>query len=296
MFDKRHWREIAGELLEQTRAQRITWVEEHVGPERTTGFTCTFEPDGTSLSLWGYPTGYSYELSVRRKNLDDSEYTDNLRVTNKAAADGVPAAELFRCVRDAVAAERERAAQMNSETTFRQLLDSVLGVPADDDYLSVRGFSSDDYNGHFEFETTQWNSIIDALLNRTVAGTLQWRSVGPVSPVQGQYAASLPGEITIGFFVDEDDAEEHDSRDFSLYLFDQLDVGGCRSLDDIQAIEALGSSELDEGNTEPRSFAALEALHNELRRELVAEQTAFQEIAREETFRSILGTITAGTV
>lgn len=234
--------------------------------KRTTGFTCTFESDGTSLSPWGYPTGYSYELSVRRKNLDDSEYTDHLRVTNRAAADGVPAAELFRCVRDAVSAERERAAQVNSETTFRQLLDSVLGVPADDDYL-----------------------------NRTVAGTLVWQSVRPVSPLQGQYAASLPGEITIGFLIDEDDAEEHGSRDFSLYLFDQLDVGGCRSLHEVQAIEALGSNELDEGNTEPRSFAALEALHDELRRELIAEQTAFQEIAREETFRSILGTITAGT-
>lgn len=59
---------------------------------------------------------------------------------------------------------------------------------------------------------------------------------------------------------------------------------------------SAGSACVPEGNTEPRSLAALESLHNELRRELIAEQTAFQEIAREETFRSILGTITAGTV
>lgn len=294
MFDKRHWRGIAAQLLEQTRARRITWVEDALGPERTTGFTCTFEADGTSLSLWGYPTGYSYELSVRRKNLDDSEFTDHLRVTNKTAADGAPLAELFRCVRDAVAAEREREARENSEITFRQLLDSTLGIPVGDDYLSVRGFSSDDYNGHFEFDATQWNTIIDAMLDRTVAGTLQWQPIGPVSPLQGQYTATLPGEITLGFVIDEDDSEGLDGRCFSLYLLDGLDVRGCRSLHDVQAIEALDSKELDAGNAEPRSHAALEALHDVLRRELVAEHTAFQEIATEETFRSVLAAITAG--
>lgn len=294
MFDRLHWRDIAEQLWEQTRAQRVQWVEDEVGPERTTGFACRFDADGMSFSLWGYPTGYSYNLSVQRTNLDDSTFTDSLRVKNKESADGVPIAELFRCVRDQVADTQQRAAQENSASTFRQLVDGLNGMEPDDDYVSVRGFSREDFNGHYDFDAAQWNVLLDLLLERTRDNTLAWKSMGAQTLLSGEYVTELPGELSIGFFAD-DEGRGPGGRIFDVSVVETSDMDNCLRLNQVPAIAGIGHTELDQHNAEPRCHAALLALHDHLRRDLINEDATFRDIAREETFRSILASIAEGT-
>ncbi|MGP9837211.1 hypothetical protein [Arthrobacter sp. 179] len=302
-LDTAHWQDIVGQLLDRTRTRAVIWSPisaDDDEAEWTWGFSCRFTAGRTRFSLRNNAAESAFESCVRRLEPGGHEFSNTLRVNAEGAKGRTPLKELHEAVADEVAFARRLSAVENASITFRQLVDAIQGIEPGEDYLSAREFEDLDYHGHFDFDSEQWHAVVDALYDRTLDGSLVWDPVGTPQRRTGQYVALLPAEISIGLIIDE--ANEYDERGpdgrfYQLRLLDTSLADEIEELGDLKKNDAIHACEDADMKDEQLAHctATLDALHDLLCHDLVIQENAFRAIALEETFRSIMASIEAGS-
>lgn len=175
MLTDQQWIEMADAVIDQSDESLIIWQKSQHGPEGTEAYSTSFG-EQTSVWIWARPTGYSFEITIERRNGDEVIFSDSRRVTKKANAKGIPYRELLHAARRSIDQQKTVAEEkaMNRVITW-----IVAEIDAHPEFASPRHL----YEELEEFiESAMYVSLdraasglaVGALLRATKAGELEW--------------------------------------------------------------------------------------------------------------------------
>lgn len=190
-MDAEHWKVLVDKAILGTQSFDLIWSECGGAPPNALAFMAPVDED-TTLSIWGYRTGYSYELSLENPKYPPIEPK---RVTTKEKSEGIDYSGLFR------AAQRQiESARTNK--TFKTLMDYIADPAAisSQDGFPYRWSQLDD---SVDVSSEQWAELLAMLTNMTKRGALIWqvtteKEIG--QEVESEdYKAEMGDHLTLSF-------------------------------------------------------------------------------------------------
>src|SRR5687768_9311139 len=95
-MDAEDWKLLVDKAILRTESLDLIWSQCGGAPPKALAFMAPVDED-TTLSIWGYRTGYSYELSLEKETPEHS-FFEPKRVTTKQKSEGIDYSGLFRAV------------------------------------------------------------------------------------------------------------------------------------------------------------------------------------------------------
>lgn len=277
------WKLIVKAAIERTSSAGLEWSETDEGPENTRSFVASVD-DATTLSIWGYRTGYSYQLDLVKQGPSEVAFEATKRATTKKNSEGVDFAGLFKAAQRHVLLAAEQAAKANRDMGFSFLMEYVKAFGDEATQAAMAGLHRlAELEPIADFSTEQWLHFIATVKERTDAAALTWTK--DEESVDDVYEARM-GALKIDLAA----SRASSSEPYTYYIGVESD--GEWDVDGVVGYET-DDERLDGRNRQFPAYSSLKGLHDTVSRPFHEQDAKFQKIVKDDVVHGILTSLKA---